>query len=118
MWVTGWEEDAGAVWVVRARAVTRPAQHRVMAGYAGSTRAVYNVMRFRLRRAWRQRQTEETYGIPEDQRTELVPWSFEGMSAYYRAHRDHLIPWHREIPSDVQEFALRALATALKRYPH
>jgi hypothetical protein len=44
-------KDEGAVWVVRARAVTRPVRHRVMAGYAGSARAMYNVMRFRLRGA-------------------------------------------------------------------
>src|SRR5664280_2190596 len=86
-------KDEGGVWVVRTRAVTRPAQHRVMAGYAGSTRAIYNVVLFRLRGAWRQLQAEETYGVPEGERTGLVPWSFEGMSAYYRAHRDTLLPW-------------------------
>jgi hypothetical protein len=48
-------KDEGAEWVVRTSVVTRPAQHRVMAGYAGSTRAIYNVMLFRLRGAWRQR---------------------------------------------------------------
>jgi hypothetical protein len=73
-------------------------------------------MLFRLRGAGAQRQAEQTYGIPEDEQTETVPWSFEGMSAYYRTHRDTLIPWHRDIPCDVQEFALRALAAALAKY--
>jgi putative transposase len=109
-------KDESGVWVVRTRAVTRPAQHRVMAGYAGSTRAIYNVVLFRLRGAWRQLQAEETYGVPEGERTGLVPWSFEGMSAHYRAHRDTLIPWHRDLPSDVQEFAVRAVAAALDTY--
>jgi putative transposase len=65
-------------WVVQAYRYAldpSPRQERALASHAGAARVAYNWAVTWVLATWAQRKAEESYGVPEDERTPWRGWS-------------------------------------------
>jgi putative transposase len=73
-----------------------PAQAEAMRSHCGAARVAYNWCLTQVKANWQQRAAEESYGIPEDQRTPWINLSAYGLRKAWNAAKDRVAPWWAE----------------------
>jgi putative transposase len=92
-----------------------PAQARVLASHCGAARKAFNEGLAHVRRCLDQRAAERSYGVPEQQLTE-VPWTLPALRRWWNRHKDELAPWWAENSKEAYNSGLDALARGLKQW--
>ena len=92
-----------------------PAQARVLASHCGAARKAFNEGLAHVRRCLDQRAAERSYGVPEQQLTE-VPWTLPALRRWWNLHKDELAPWWAENSKEAYNSGLDALARGLKQW--
>src|ERR1700747_2781285 len=92
-----------------------PAQARALASHCGAARKAFNEGLAHVRRCLDQRAAERSYGVPEQQLTE-VPWTLLALRRWWNLHKDELAPWWAENSKEAYNSGLDALARGLKQY--
>jgi putative transposase len=64
-------------------------QARALASHCGAARKAFNEGLARVRRCLDQRAAERSYGVPEDQLTE-VPWTLSALRRWWNANKDEI----------------------------
>ena len=67
-------------------------QARALASHCGAARNAFNEGLARVRRCLDQRAAERSYGVPEDQLTE-VPWTLSALRRWWNANKNEIAPW-------------------------
>jgi putative transposase len=91
------------------------AQTRVLASHCGAARKAFNEGLAHVRRCLDQRAAERSYGVPEQQLTE-VPWTLPALRRWWNLHKDELAPWWAENSKEAYNSGLDALARGLKQW--
>ncbi len=92
-----------------------PEQARVLASHCGAARKAFNEGLAHVRRCLDQRAAERSYGVPEQQLTE-VPWTLPALRRWWNLHKDELAPWWAENSKEAYNSGLDALARGLKEW--
>ena len=90
-------------------------QARALASHCGAARKAFNEGLARVRRCLDQRVAERSYGVPDDQLTE-VPWTLPALRRWWNANKDEIAPWWPENSKEAYNSGLDALARGLKQY--
>jgi putative transposase len=93
-----------------------PAQQRWLRSYVGSMRAAYNWALEQVRDNLEVRRAERERGVPEDRLTPALGWSRESLTAAWRAARDEVHPWHRDVSIHAFRTGLDNAALALRNF--
>lgn len=93
-----------------------PAQVSQFESHCGGARFAYNHMLGVVKSVMDQRDSEKTYGIPDDQLTPSMSWTQISLNYVFNARKDAVAPWNRENSSRVYLYAMESLAAALKNY--
>jgi len=93
-----------------------PAQARALASHAGASRYAYNWAVSRIRATWNQRSAEESYGIPEDDRTPWRNWSLPSLRKDWNQAKDTVAPWWADNSKEAYSSGLAAAARAFDNY--
>jgi putative transposase len=78
-----------------------PAQARVLASHCGAARKAFNEGLAHVGRCLDQRAAERSYGVPEQQLTE-VPWTLPALRRWWNRHKDELAARGEDRVSPVQ----------------
>ncbi len=116
---TGHVEAAECGHVTRAFEVVldpSPSQQRWLRSYVGSMRAAYNWALAEVRDNLEVRRAERDRGVPEDELTPALSWSAFSIAKRWRAVRDEVHPWHRDVSIHAFETGLNNAALALKNF--
>lgn len=89
------------------------AQVEAMRSHCGAARVAYNWCLARVKANWDQRRAEESYGIPEAERTPWVETSFYSLRKAWNAAKHEVAPWWAENSKDAYAAGCANLATAL-----
>jgi putative transposase len=92
-----------------------PAQARLLASHCGAARKAFNVALARVRRCLDQREAERSYGVPDEQLTE-VPWTLPALRRWWNASKDMLAPWWAQNSKEAYNSGLAALAAGLRQW--
>ena len=92
-----------------------PAQARLLASHCGAARKAFNEGLARVRRCLDQRDAERSYGVPDEQLTE-VPWTLPALRRWWNASKNMLAPWWAENSKEAYNSGLDALADGLKQW--
>jgi putative transposase len=90
-----------------------PGQQRAMRAHCGATRFAYNWSLARVKANWEQRAAEESYGVPESQRTPWINTSAYGLRRDFNAAKHEVAPWWAENSKEAYATGCANLATAL-----
>jgi len=90
-------------------------QARVLASHCGAARKAFNEGLAHVRRCLDQRAAERSYGVPEQQLTE-VPWTLQALPRWWNLRKDELAPWWAENSKEAYNSGLDALARGLKQW--
>ena len=93
-----------------------PSQQRWLRSYAGSMRAAYNWAVAEARDNLAVRADERARGLAEDELTPALPWSRASLTARWRAVRDEVHPWWRDVSIHAFRTGLDNAAAALKNF--
>ncbi len=93
-----------------------PSQERWLRSYAGSMRAAYNWALAEVRDNLEVRRAERDRGVPEDELTPALSWTAFSIAKRWRAVRDDIHPWHRDVSIHAFRTGLDNAANALKNY--
>jgi putative transposase len=93
-----------------------PAQAEAMSSHCGAARVAYNWCLAQVRANWEQRRAEESYGIPEDERTPWINTSAYGLRKAWNAAKDWVAPWWRENSKEAYASGCANLAAALANH--
>jgi putative transposase len=93
-----------------------PSQQRWLASYAGSARAAYNWAIAEVRDNLQARAAEREAGVPEAELTPALSWSAYAVAARWRAVRDEVHPWHRDVSIHAFRTGLENAAQALANF--
>lgn len=89
------------------------AQEEAFRSHCGAARVAYNWCLARILANWAQRQAEESYGIPEHERTPWVNTSAYGLRKAWNAAKHEVAPWWAENSKEAYATGCANLATAL-----
>jgi putative transposase len=89
------------------------AQAEVMRSHCGAARVAYNWCLARVKANWEQRRAEESYGIPEDQRTPWINISAYSLRKAWNAAKIQVAPWWAENSKEAYATGCANLAAAL-----
>ncbi len=92
-----------------------PAQAGLLASHCGAARKAFNEALARVRRCLDQRDAERSYGVPDEQLTE-VPWTLPALRRWWNASKSVLAPWWAENSKEAYNSGLAALADGLKQW--
>jgi len=90
-------------------------QARALSSHCGAARTAFNEGLARVRRCLDQRAAERSYGVPEDQLTE-VPWTLPALRRWWNQAKDQLATWWPENSKEAYNSGLDALARGLRQY--
>jgi putative transposase len=93
-----------------------PSQERWLGSYVGSMRAAYNWAIEQVRDNLEMRRDERERGVAEDELTPALSWSQASLTARWRAVRDEVHPWHRDVSIHAFRTGLDNAALALKNF--
>lgn len=93
-----------------------PAQTQRLESHCGGARFAYNHVLSLVKAVLDQRDAEETYGIPEDQRTPSMGWSHYSLRKVWNARKAHVAPWWSENSKEAYSNALSGLAAGLSNW--
>lgn len=88
-------------------------QADAMRSHCGAARVAYNWCLARVRANWAQRAAEESYGIPEHERTPWVNTSAYSLRKAWNAAKHEVAPWWAENSKEAYATGCANLATAL-----
>ena len=91
------------------------AQQRALASHCGAARKAFNEGLAKVKRCLDQRDAERTYGVRDDQMTE-VPWSLPELRRWWNKVKDERPPWWRENSKEAYNSGLDALTRGLKAW--
>lgn len=91
------------------------AQRRALASHCGAARKAFNEGLAQVKRCLDQRDAERTYGVTDDQMTE-VPWSLPELRRWWNQVKDERAPWWRENSKEAYNSGLDALTRGLKAW--
>ncbi|MGH3443349.1 MAG: RNA-guided endonuclease TnpB family protein [Nitriliruptorales bacterium] len=109
-------DDGRVTRAVRVVLDPSPSQQRWLVSYAGSARAAYNWAVAQASDNLAVRAQERERGVPEDQLTPALSWSAHAVTARWRAVRDVVHPWHRDVSIHAFRTGLDNAAAALKNF--
>jgi putative transposase len=90
-----------------------PAQERAFRSHCGAARVAYNWCVAQVKANWEQRAAEESYGIPEDQRTPWIKTSAYSLRKAWNAAKNQVAPWWAENSKEAFASGCANLAAAL-----
>ncbi len=93
-----------------------PSQERWLRSYVGSMRAVYNWAIAEVRENLDVRREERERGVPEDELTPALSWTSFSLATRWRAVRDEVHPWWRDVSIHAFRTGLDNAALALKNF--
>jgi len=93
-----------------------PSQERWLRSYAGSMRAAYTWALAEVRDNLAVRADERDRGVPADELTPALSWTAFSIAKRWRAARDNIHPWHRDVSIHAFRTRLDNAANALKNY--
>lgn len=88
-------------------------QAEVMQSPCGAARVAYNRCLARVRANWAQRAAEESYGIPEHERTPWIDTSAYSLRKAWNAAKHEVAPWWADNSKEAYATGCANLATAL-----
>ncbi|MFE2998086.1 RNA-guided endonuclease TnpB family protein [Nocardia sp. NPDC059246] len=91
-----------------------PGQIEAMQSHCGAVRVAYNWCLAQVRANWDQRKAEESYGIPEHDRTPWIETSAYSLRKAWNAAKDQVAPWWRENSKEAYATVCANLSVALK----
>src|SRR6202050_1438839 len=109
----------GGGWVVQAYRYAvdpSPRQERALASHAGAARVVHNWAVTWVLATWAQRKAEESYGVPEDERTPWRSWSLPTLRKEWNQVKNNVAPWWAENSKEVYSSGLAGAAAAFDKY--
>lgn len=93
-----------------------PSQERWLRSYVGSMRVAYNWALEQVASNLKVRRAERERGVPDDELTPALGWSRESLISTWRAVRDEVHPWHRDVSIHAFRTGLDNAAGALKNF--
>jgi putative transposase len=93
-----------------------PGQQRALNSHAGAARYAYNWAVTWVLASWWQRRAEESYSIPEDQRTPWRSWSLPSLRKEWNQAKAQVAPWWAENSKEAYSSGLAAAAAAFDNY--
>jgi putative transposase len=90
-----------------------PAQAEAMRSHCGAARVAYNWCLAQVKANWAQRAAEDSYGIPEAERTPWIDTSAYGLRRAWNAAKDGVAPWWAENSKEAYATGCANLAAAL-----
>jgi len=93
-----------------------PAQDRNLRSHCGASRFAFNWAVARINASWAQRKAEESYGIPEDERTPWRNWSLPSLRKDWNQVKDDVAPWWAENSKEAYGTGLANAARAFGNY--
>jgi putative transposase len=90
-------------------------QGRALASHCGGARKAFNEGLAQVKRCLDQRDAERSYGVPEEQLTE-VPWSLSALRRWWNQVKDEQAPWWRENSKEAYNSGLEALVRGLRAW--
>ncbi len=91
-------------------------QERNMLAHAGAARVAHNWALARVKAVMDQRAAERSYGIPDEQLTESLPWSLPALRKAWNAAKADVAPWWTECSKEAFNTGLDSLARGLKNW--
>ena len=93
-----------------------PSQERAVLAHAGAARVAHNWALARVKAVMDQRAAERTYGVPDSQLTESLPWSLPALRKAWNAVKPEVAPWWAECSKEAFNTGLDALARGLRNW--
>ena len=93
-----------------------PWQEQLLTSYAGGARAVYNTILYHTKARYNQHQAEISYGIPEEQLTELVPLNLVGLQNFIQTLKPIWFPWHTQVSKHTFYTGVRNIVKAYQNF--
>lgn len=93
-----------------------PTQEAALRSHCGGARFAYNHMLALVKAQMDQRAAERSYGIPDEQLTESIGWSFYSLRKEWNARKDATAPWWSENSKEAYANGIKGLANALKNW--
>ncbi|MFI7575813.1 IS607 family element RNA-guided endonuclease TnpB [Micromonospora sp. NPDC049497] len=93
-----------------------PSQERAVLAHAGAARVAHNWALARVKAVMDQRVAERSYGVPDEQLTQVVSWSLPALRKAWNVAKQDVAPWWRECSKEAFNTGLDALARALKNW--
>jgi putative transposase len=90
-----------------------PGQAEAMRSHCGAARLAYNWCLAQVKANWEQRRAEESYGIPEEQRTPWINLSAYGLRKAWNAAKNQVAPWWAENSKEAYATGCANVAAAL-----
>ncbi|MFF4985680.1 IS607 family element RNA-guided endonuclease TnpB [Streptosporangium saharense] len=90
-------------------------QAAALASHCGAARFAFNWGLALVKAALSQREAEKTYGVPDEQLTEVV-WSLYGLRRAWNAAKCRLAPWWADNSKEAYNTGLDSLTRALKNW--
>lgn len=88
-------------------------QAEAMRSHCGAARVAYNWCLAQVKANWEQRRAEESYGIPEAERTPWINTTAYGLRKAWNAAKANVAPWWAENSKEAYASGCANLATAL-----
>ena len=93
-----------------------PRQERALASHAGAARVAYNWAVTWVLATWAQRKAEESYGVPEGERTPWRGWSLPALRKEWNQVKNDVAPWWAENSKEAYSSGLAGAAAAFGNY--
>lgn len=93
-----------------------PAQEQQLRSHCGAARFAYNHMLALVKANLDQRTAEHTYGIPEQELTPTLNWSFYSLRNQWNQIKSDVAPWWSENSKEAYANGIANLATALSNW--
>src|SRR6202167_9057 len=106
-------------WVVQAYRYAldpSPRQERALASHAGAARVAYNWAVSWVLATWAQCKAEESYGVPEDERTPWRGWSLLALRKEWNQVKNDVAPWWAQNSKEAYSSGLAGAAAAFDNY--
>ena len=106
-------------WVVQAYRYAldpSPRQERALASHAGAARVAYNWAVSWVLATWAQCKAEESYGVPEDERTPWRGWSLPTLRKEWNQVKNDVAPWWAQNSKEAYSSGLAGAAAAFDNY--
>lgn len=93
-----------------------PDQEQLLLSHCGAARFAYNHMLALVKANLDQRTAERTYGIPEEDLTPSLSWSFYSLRNQWNQIKSEVAPWWSENSKEAYANGIANLATALSNW--
>ena len=93
-----------------------PRQARALSSHAGAARFAYNWAVALVLANWTQRQAEESYSIPDEDRTPWRSWSLPSLRKQWNQVKDDVAPWWAENSKEAYSSGLACASRAFDNY--